>query len=63
MQASIEVKREKTVKIAKPNENIRTRPKTSPTRPKLTTNADVANKNPVKIDKKQGVFDGANGSR
>ncbi len=49
----VTVKRiEKIVKIAKPSVYIRTRPKMSPTRPKLTTSTDVTSKNPIKIHSK-----------
>src|ERR1035437_4723415 len=54
---------EKTVKMANPRVNIRTRPKMSPTRPKLTTSTEVTNKKPVRIHKKYGVLDGAKGLR
>ncbi len=43
---------ENTVKIANPKVNIRTRPKMSPTRPKLTTRTEVTSKKPVRIHKK-----------
>ncbi len=52
---------EKTVKIAKPSVYIRTRPKMSPTRPKLTTSTEVMSRNPIRIHKKYVVFCGANG--
>ena len=40
---------EKTVKIAKPSVNMRTRPYMSPTRPKLTTSTAVATRKPMII--------------
>jgi hypothetical protein len=49
---------ENTVKIANPRVNILTRPKMSPTRPKLTTRTEVTSKKPFKIHKKYGVFEG-----
>ena len=43
---------EKTVKMAKPNVYIFTRPKMSPTRPKLTTSTEVTSRNPMRIHRK-----------
>ena len=54
---------ENTVKTAKPNVYIRTRPKMSPTRPRLTTRTEVTRRNPIKIHRKYGSFCDARGFR
>ncbi len=43
---------EKTVKMANPRVYMRTRPKMSPTRPKLTTSTDVTRRKPIRIQRK-----------
>ena len=52
---------EKTVKMAKPSVYIRTRPKMSPTRPRLTTSTDVTSRKPIRIHRKYEVLPGASG--
>ncbi len=43
---------EKAVKMAKPRVYILTRPKMSPTLPKLTTSTEVTSRNPIRIHRK-----------
>jgi hypothetical protein len=43
---------EKTVKTANPSVYIFTRPKMSPTRPKLTTRTEVTSRKPIRIHRK-----------
>ncbi len=54
---------EKTVKMAKPRVYMRTRPKMSPTLPKLTTSTEVTSRKPIRIHRKKEVLPGERGLR